>query len=780
MRLTMIHPELDFRINNENTVLIGAFRITLLTRHTFRVEYDTQGCFVNNPSLNVIKRYTPNVEFSLSHNNENVLIENDVFCLHFNPNEPPYQNLRVDIKGYDLPYIHGQKLKRNLKGTARTLDQVNGRLNLNDGYFSLDGYAIIDDHDTPIFEQDGNIKERKLSHTDFIFIAGRNEFKEVHQELITFLGRVPKFPRFVLGNWWSKYWNYADYELLDVVDQFKKLNIPLSVCIVDMDWHLTDLPGHDYWYGWTGYTVNPTYFPDFKDFISQLHSQSIRTSVNLHPALGIRPHEVQYKKFCEWMNIDPSMKQTIPFAIDDPHFRQGYFEILHHPYEEQGVDFWWIDWQQGTTSNTQGVDPLFALNHFHSLDIARNGQRPFAFSRWTKQGGHRTPIGFSGDTVSTWDSLAFQPYFTATSANVNFSWWSHDIGGHYQGNEEPELLTRWVQFGVFSPILRLHSSKNELAVREPWLMGQPHQQVIAEMMRLRVRLIPYFYTGLHLNSIQGIPFLTPLYYDYPLDPQTYKAKNTYLLGSSLLVSPVITPIVSKLNRAKTKVYLPKGQWIHFFTNIEYQGGRWIDCYSPIEHLPVFVRKGSILPLAMWESQDDVCDNPKTLLVKVYPDESASYTLIEDDNETQAYLMNDIFKIEITYNYGALSIKPDTKMQHYCPQQRNYHIEIIGYHVQGNFKSVNSKDGTFIELQCVDCTSTVILTFDKVDCVDQKALIRNQLKFALANVRANVDQKRELLDAFDTGKMKKVLKDMTLDVEIIELVKSIINTKVTST
>lgn len=108
------------------------------------------------------------------------------------------------------------------------------------------------------------------------------------------------------------------------------------------------------------------------------------------------------------------------------------------------------------------------LNHFHYLDNARDNQRPLTFSRYAGPGNHRYPVGFSGDAVISWDSLAFQPYFTATAANIGYGWWSHDIGGHFFGARDDELATRWLQFGVFSPIMRLHSGNNPFIAKEPW------------------------------------------------------------------------------------------------------------------------------------------------------------------------------------------------------------------------------------------------------------------------------------------------------------------------
>jgi alpha-glucosidase (family GH31 glycosyl hydrolase) len=124
------------------------------------------------------------------------------------------------------------------------------------------------------------------------------------------------------------------------------------------------------------------------------------------------------------------------------------------------VDFWWLDWQQWSTTNIPGMSPTMWLNYVHYTDMERQGKvRPLIFHRWGGLGNHRYPIGFSGDVVSVWKSLVFQPYFTATAANVGCAYWSHDIGGHMPGPISAELFTRWLQFGAFSPILRTHTPR---------------------------------------------------------------------------------------------------------------------------------------------------------------------------------------------------------------------------------------------------------------------------------------------------------------------------------
>jgi alpha-glucosidase (family GH31 glycosyl hydrolase) len=152
------------------------------------------------------------------------------------------------------------------------------------------------------------------------------------------------------------------------------------------------------------------------------------------------------------MGRDGRKAERIEFNCTDPAFMHAYFEELHHPHEQKGVDFWWIDWQQGTKCQLEGLDPLPWLNHLHARDLEKRGKRPLIVSRYGGLGGGRFPVGFSGDALGTWDTLALEAWFTAMASNVLFGYWSHDIGGIFPTDRSPELFTRWVQFGAFSPV----------------------------------------------------------------------------------------------------------------------------------------------------------------------------------------------------------------------------------------------------------------------------------------------------------------------------------------
>ena len=318
-------------------------------------------------------------------------------------------------------------------------------------------------------------------------------------------------------------------------------------------------------------------------------------------------------------------------------FLEAYFKVLHHPHEQNGVDFWWIDWQQGNNTRTEGLDPLWMLNHFHFLDNGRGGIRPLTFSRYAGIGSHRYPVGFSGDTVVSWESLDFQPYFTLTASNVGYGWWSHDIGGHMGGIKDDELMVRWTQFGVFSPILRLHSTKNIFNGKEPWRYNSIAHQIMNKFLRLRHQLIPYLYTLNYRCCQLGEQLIQPMYYEYPFNQEAYEVRNQYFFGREMIVYPITQPGNTKLNKGSIKAWIPEGLYIDFFNGMIYKGNRMMNLYRGQEEIPVLVKAGSILTLNNAEdSTSNGVELPTKLEVYIYGGSSGQFTLYEDDGETLSY------------------------------------------------------------------------------------------------------------------------------------------------
>ena len=381
-------------------------------------------------------------------------------------------------------------------------------------------------------------------------------------------------------------------------------------------------------------------------------------------------------RWAKELHIDTSVsKKNIPFDIASPEYINAYFKVLHKPYEADGVDFWWIDWQQGSKSKMKGLDPLWSLNHYHYLDNVQKPDgkkgRSLILSRFSGIGSQRYPLGFSGDTSITWASLNYQPYFTITAANIGYTWWSHDIGGHMFGIKDNELYTRWVQFGVFSPINRLHSSNNPLSGKEPWNYDGQTERIASDFLRLRHKLIPYLYTMDYRNYKDGIAICEPMYYSYPSVYEAYQVKNQYMFGSELIVCPVTEKADKKTHLAKVHAWLPKGRWTDIFTGYIYHGERSVDLYRDVTSIPVLAKEGAIIPLGISKGNDVA--NPTELEIWVYRG-NGEFAIYEDkggNDFANSFAFTKFIQTEKKENH--FFIEPVQGDFSVVPSSRNYKV-----------------------------------------------------------------------------------------------------------
>jgi alpha-glucosidase (family GH31 glycosyl hydrolase) len=685
--------------NPDAVVISGNVRFTVLADRLIRIEYSRVGQFEDHPSQAFWYRDQPIPTFRKKITDTSVEIETEALHLFYlvRPAGPNRKTLSIVLKQTGRTWQYGDRQKDNLKGTARTLDGATGTARLEDGLLSRSGWAVVDDSRTLVFNLSGWLEPRQRRQPDLYFFGYGTDQIACLGDFTRLAGPIPMIPRFILGNWWSRFWPYRQEELQALMEDFRAHEIPLSVCIVDMDWHITKTGNKSD--GWTGYSWNRKLFPAPQDFIRWLHAQGLRTALNLHPALGVYPHEQQYEAMANWMGVDPATRQPIRFDIADPHFMEGYFKILHHPYEsldpvnaeEQvtpGIDFWWMDWQQGRKSRMPGLDPLWMLNHLHFHDLGRDGcKRPFVFSRWGGLGNHRYPIGFSGDTFLRWSALAFQPRFTATAANVAYGWWSHDIGGHMFKDQTPELYLRWVQFGIFSPIFRLHSTSRVGIDHRPWSKPERYYEAAREAMQLRHALIPYIYSMAWRAHRTGISLIAPMYYGNMQDPEAFKAKDQYFFGSDLLVAPILEPVHSLTGLATKRVWFPAGTWFNFFNGERVEGEQWYTVQAALEDIPVSAQAGAIIPLAPRPSWGGI-DNPPELDIYLFPGSNHTFELYEDDGETTDYLHGcyAITRLELTCsapgvtggeNTLTFTIHPAEGDLDVIPSTRTVHIHLRG-------------------------------------------------------------------------------------------------------
>lgn len=663
----------------QSVIIFGNARFTVLTPQLIRMEWSATGHFEDHASFVFINRRLPVPKFEHSvmpvDAGRQLTIRTSALTLQYTRSTAPSSDNRftpqslsitLSVDGKPVIWHPGTANPENLLGTTRTLDGALGsktREPIGQGLISRSGWVLVDDSTRPLFDSadfrflqgekspwpwvmERPASERPGSYCDWYFFGYGHDYREALGDFVRVAGRIPLPPRFAFGVWWSRYWAYSDQELDQLVRGFRENDTPLNVLVIDMDWHInqeqlkamgeTDQSGQTL--GWSGYTWNKLLFPDPTDFLKHLHREGLKVTLNLHPASGIQPWEQVYPTMARAMGIDPATKKYVPFDPTNKRWATNYFNLVLHPLEKQGIDFWWLDWQQQPNTKLAGVNNTWWLNYLHFTDQQREGKRPLLFHRWGGLGNHRYQIGFSGDTFSVWPSLAFQPWFTATAANVGYAYWSHDIGGHMPGAVDPELFTRWVQFGVFSPILRTHTTKNPDSERRIWAYPEPYSSILRTDFQLRNALQPYLYTEARGTYDTGVAFLHPLYYDWPEADAAYASKNEYVFGSQMLAAPVTVAADPVSGLAPEKIWLPKGEWIERPTGRHFTGPITIDRSFSIDQIPVYLRAGAIVPMQppmLYTGQKLV--NP--LIVNVWPlasGASSSYSVYADSGVSVLY------------------------------------------------------------------------------------------------------------------------------------------------
>ncbi len=734
----------------EKAVIQGEqYRISVLTERMLRVEYSPKGEFVDAETQTVLNRKFPVPEYKVYETEDSIQVVTKYLILDYRKNQA-FSNTTLSIQMIGNPYLRksgtwfygdkGLESMGNLKGTASTLDNAVGdtyyvdskdenkvwgepgeKVPMCEGLMSKNGFTVIDDSRSLVFDEEGWVHPAPEGHQDIYFLNYGRDYKGILKIFYQLTGKTPLLPRYALGNWWSRFHKYTQEEYLELLKKFREEGIPISVGVLDMDWHYVDIDPK-YGKGWTGYTWNKELFPDPEAMMKEIHENDMHFSLNVHPADGVRAHEEMYEEMAKELGVDYENEIPIPFDVTSPAFFKAYFKYLHHPNEKKGVDFWWIDWQQGNTSKIPGYDPLWMLNHYHYVDNAKDGKRPMDFSRYAGLGSHRYPIGFSGSTFITWESLDFQPYFTANATNVGYGWWSHDIGGHRNGYRNDELTTRWVQFGVFSPIMRLHSSDEVFTGKEPWKFGMEAEKTMRFFLQLRHRLLPYTYTMNYRFHVEDTPLVEPLYYENPDYEEAYHHPNEYYFGTELLVHPITSEMAKESKTGKVKTYLPEGKYFDVFTGLHYEGNRTLEMHRTIDSIPVLAKEGAILPLQAADTVSSDTANPKDMELRIFCGKSHTFTMYEDDGETLQFENGDAVFTDyelLWQEKKTFVIHPAKGNVHLIPEKRNY--KLVFYGIAEDAVSKVFLDGVEKPYEQTYDREKHLLTLEIMDCPVQKKL-----------------------------------------------------------
>jgi alpha-glucosidase len=527
-------------------------------------------------------------------------------------------------------------------------------------YWTNAGYSVLalgeDDNAPASWQRDGangSIVWTVPGSSVDLYVTPAARLEEASADYAILTGKPPVPPRWTMGYMQSR-WGWQDRAYIDdTLSHFIDRKLPVDAFIFDFEWYT---PQPDYSVPAAGapnygdFSWNPALFPEPEKQIAAMHEQGVQVVAIRKPRLG-DSDLLEQSRGRGWIRAADVIGRN-PFAgrgteqrlldYSRPDVRNWYANQLI-PLVKAGIDGWWNDegeqtyttytyWNQAETQALARVDPkrrLWTINRAFQPGMQRYGA-----AAWT------------GDIASNWRALEDTPTRLLNWSLAGMYYGACDIGG-FMGQNTPELLTRWMEAGVFFPVMRSHSS-NRVQPRFPWLYGGQAESAIRKALELRYRLVPYYYSLAHEAWEKGMPLMRPLAMEFPDDPQVANMTSQWLMGNGLMPAPILTADNQR------SVYFPKGTWYGLGSNKTRAGGQSVDVSAALDEIPVFVRAGTILPLGpVVQHTRDLPGGP--LDAQVYPGANSTFTLVEDDGNTTEYKTGEVRRVTFTWNDSARSL-----------------------------------------------------------------------------------------------------------------------------
>lgn len=582
--------------------------------------------------------------------------------------------MTVTKAGEDLPQ---QNINQNLGAWSRGLDEKKGAIPMWDGILSRNGWYLLNDSETALHDGEGWVTDRPAhngGYQDGYFFGYGTDYQLALKEFYKLTGNPVMLPKWAFGVWYSindANFTTSAYYQDNLLPLLRSQKIPLDVLVVDTDWKSP--------YRWNSWDWNKTAFPDPQNFFNWAKEQGLVIPLNLHPTI-----QGDDAKFTATNNTAGGLilkGGRYHFDFTNKKHAQAYFD-LHKPFDDMGVRFWWFDQAEEPNSVVSGVPADTWINGLYREEAEKRNLRGFAFSRigsghagyndnrkpgiaWSE---HRYTVHFTGDTYNTWDMLAFQSAYTIKEGNIGIPYVTHDLGSYHGDLLSDDMYMRWVQFGTFQPVFRLHSKRGK---RLPWQYPNVAQEA-KEFIRLRHALVPYTYTLAHESATGGLPIVRGLYFYYPSASEAYTFDKEYFYGEKMLVAPIASPG----ENASVQMWFPEGKWTNFFTQETVTGPVVKSVSADYSSMPVFVKEGGIIPLAPYS--DFVGQTAEdSLRLKVYAGKDGAFSLYNDEGENLNYKSgkHTVTRIEYSEFSKTLSIKAQAGQYEGAPAKKSYSIEI---------------------------------------------------------------------------------------------------------
>lgn len=459
-------------------------------------------------------------------------------------------------------------------------------------------------------------------------------------------GRISRPPMWAIGNHQSRYSYYPESRVREIAAEFRKRRIPCDVLHFDIQ----------YMDDFRVFTWDKNRFPDPGRLLADLREEGFRSVTIVDPGIKVDEEYEVYRAFTAEeglvlaeRNKPPYVGEVWPGKVHFPDFtnpktRRLWGEFQKRALLDIGVAGIWNDMDEPANFPDQCVPGGLVHEDFgqrrtheqvhqvyghtmaqaccEGLRTARPNERPFAITRSGYAGTQRHAMIWTGDNESLWNNMPYDIQLNLSMGLTGITFVGCDIGGFGQ-QCTPELYARWIEWGVFQPFCRTHTSW-KTRDQEPWAFGEEVESIARRMIELRMRLLPYLYTCFVEASENGTPINLPLFYDDPSDAATHHISDQFLLGRDLLVAPVV---VRGMDRRM--VYLPRGAWHHYWTGKQYAGGEWYIVEAPLGQPPLFVRAGAVIPMhpVRQHTGDGVVEE---VSLDVWPGAGLSGHLVEDD------------------------------------------------------------------------------------------------------------------------------------------------------
>jgi len=559
---------------------------------------------------------------------------------------------------------------------------------------------------------------------NYYFFAGPGP-KKIVQEFVEMVGHTPLPPYWSLGFQQSRYSYYPEARVYEIAENFRNKKIPLDAIYLDID----------YQQGYAPFTVNREYFPHFEQMIGDLTKQGIHTVLitDLHIKHdqndGYFPYDSGAKADAFVKKADGSLyiAPVWPGLSVFPDFTltrvRDWWGTLYKDFVDMGVSGFWNDMNEpavfetptktmpldnrhrlddGTTLPHSAVHNVFGLNNVRAthdgLLKLRPNERPFVLTRAAYAGTQRYAATWTGDNISTWNHIRISTPIMLNMGLSGYPMVGSDIGG-FAGSPPGDLLTRWLELGVFNPIYRDHTGKDS-ANQEPWENTPDQEATRRRYIELRYRLLPYIYTSMEETTRTGVPLMRPVFLEYPQLADFYSDDRDFFFGNDLLVEPVVTEMLDA-----EELKFPTGTWYDFWSPATYSEKDKVKVQPKLDELPLFVRAGAILPMQpVVQSTSEAPVGP--LELRVYPGDGCSGALYQDDGHSFNYQKGEFLRINYscTMAAGSLVIKSEVANPGYKPWWAA--VEVTAYGVRSAPKEVKVDNQSVTDWKYDESSRTV--------------------------------------------------------------------------